>query len=203
MDNATILVHDTIEIMKKIIIQKSQSVRLSHIWLILLFVSSASLWQLLGETTFTNQDGLGFGLVVSKTNLTVGDKVLASMIVSNGLDVERTVGWATGNPCSTKFGEFLIIEKDSGKRIDCTLPLRHRIDFVSESLGVFEGHESQEFGFNLVDGYGLTNAGIYTVQAMGKFQYHESPEKRFTLLTPPIVVYLAPKAETNSTARRR
>jgi hypothetical protein len=203
LDVPTILVHNAIEeqkLMKNAIVPKSKNIKRLHVWFvgILLFLPSLNLQRLWAETTFTNQDNLGFGLMIPKTNLIAGDKVIASMIVSNGLDVERSVGWGTGNPCSIGFGEFLIMEKSNGRKIDCAIPFEDRVGFVSESLGIMGGHQSRAFEFNLADGYALTNAGVYTVQAVGKFQYHETPNNRFTLLAPPITVWLSPKAETNS-----
>jgi hypothetical protein len=153
------------------------------------------------ETTFTNWDGLFFGITVSETNVIAGGKVAASMIVSNTLDRERYVGWSHGNACSSGFGEFLIIEKNSGKRADCIVPLEDRGAIISASLGKYEKHTARTFEFDLVEGYAVTNAGVYTVQAVGQFHSLEASDKHFTVTTPPITIVLSPSGQTNNAAK--
>ncbi len=153
------------------------------------------------DSCLTNYDNLAFGLVIQKTNLIAGERIPVSMTVSNMLGHERKIPWATGNPCGTGFGEYIITEKTSGKRLECQLTPDDRNRYVSQSLGIFAGHETQIFEHDLVGGYAVTNAGVYLVEATGRFEFAKSPGKYFNLTTPPITVLLSPRVEANASAK--
>ncbi len=151
-----------------------------------------------GIVAFTNQDDLFFEIVMPKTNWVAGEKITASMVISNISSVTRMIPWQYGDPCTTGFGEYLIINGKTGKRLDCIVSLENRTTIGPNSLGLFEKDEFKRFESNLTRVYGLTNAGDYWIQATGRFQYVGSPEKYFTLVTPRITISLSPKAETNA-----
>lgn len=147
------------------------------------------------DSCFTNFDGLEFGLKIAKTNYVVGETVMASMVVSNMLDQKRMIPWATGNPCSTGFGEYFVVDIKSGQQKKCVLDKAEQHSFVSQSLGIFDGHEGQVFDHDLALGYGITNTGIYLVQASGRFQFAGDSNRNFTLTTPPLIIFVLPKTE--------
>jgi hypothetical protein len=151
-----------------------------------------------GVIAFTNQDDLLFKIVMPKTNWTIGETITASMVVSNMSSLARTIPWQYGDPCTTGFGNYLIVDAKTGSRFDCIVPLEDRANIGPNSLGIFNINELRSFDCNLTRVYGITNAGSYWVQATGRFQYVRSPGKYFTLVTPPINITIAPKAEVNA-----
>ena len=165
----------------------------------LVLLPIAGLYRLTAAETFTNWNGVAFGLVVPKTNLVAGEKVFASIVISNALDTEYHVPWSR-NLCSCGFGEFSIVEMSSGKTIDCNLSREGRM-FHSFSLGTIKGHESQSFQFDLSEGYALTNRGIFIVQAKGWLPERDAPKQRSIVLTPPLVLWLSPETESNVSSK--
>lgn len=142
----------------------------------------------------TNQDGLALFLTVPKTDFFCGEKIPATIIVSNMTTIERRLDWATGNPCSTGFGEFWIVETNSNRTISCQLPLEDRANFVSQSLDSLEGHQLRTFQKNLVYGYALTNAGNYSIQFTGRFWPSKSTDGGGILTTPPLMISVSSKS---------
>jgi hypothetical protein len=150
--------------------------------------------------TQTNCNWITFCLSIPKTNLIAGDKVLASMVCSNSLEVGRYLYRANGDPCGPGFGDFRVVEMTSGKKNECKFPSSDRTPH-SYRLDILEGHKSCAFQFDLADVYALTNAGVYIIQASGRFTTNElnkKPDRYFNVVTPPLVMSLSPKVETNT-----
>lgn len=150
----------------------------------------------------TNHDWVSFGVSISKTNFFAGDKVPASMVVSNVSETVHYLRPVHGDQCGPGFGEFQISEMTSGKTIECKFSAEQRLPY-SAALDTLEGHRVESFEINLAYGYGLTNSGIYTVQAMGKFSTNDPPTASnfFSITTPPVIIYLSPKADTNAPSK--
>lgn len=149
----------------------------------------------------TNRNGLALFLTIPQTNIICGDKISITVIVSNMTSIERRLDWATGNPCSTGFGEFRIVETGSGKLLDCQLPLEDRVNFLSHSLDYLGSHEVKRFEKNLAYGYAVTNVGIYSIQFAGSFRSLKTPDIFFDLTTPPIEISISSKTtDTSSSA---
>jgi hypothetical protein len=105
-----------------------------------------------------------------------------------------------GDPCGPGFGEFLITEISSGKKIECKYPSRDRMPH-SYSLGILDGHKTRNFEFDLAESYALTNAGAYIIQASGRFATNnldQKPDFHFDVVTPPLEILLSSKGETNA-----
>lgn len=137
--------------------------------------------------TFTNWDGLVFNLVLPQTNITAGNNVPATIVVSNSTEVTRYMRVRDGI-CGCGFASFSIVEVSSRKTIKCALGFSG--DASSFGLGL-QGHKSQSFDFDLKVGYGLTRAGDYSVQASGWFPLQEPPNGKLTnIITPPIIISL-------------
>ncbi len=62
------------------------------------------------------------------------------------------------------------------------------------------GHATNIVDCNLIDGYVITNAGFYHVQAVAWFPTSglETSRQYTTVTTPPILIKLSPKPETNA-----
>jgi hypothetical protein len=147
--------------------------------------------------TKTNSNWISFGLFIPKTNLVVGDRILASMICSNSTEMGHYLYGAHGDPCGTGFGEFWITETTSGDKVQCRF--KDRMPY-SYQLDLLEGHTERGFSFDLRDVYHLTNTGVYAIQASGRFTTNnlkEKPDHYFSVVTPPIIISLSPKVETN------
>jgi hypothetical protein len=153
-------------------------------------------------TVCTNFDGLHYELVLPSTNLTAGEWIGASMVISNTTETERAVGWGGADVCNTAIGEFLIVELPSQRQIPCLLPPFNRGGSGSHSLGILAGHEGRSFHSYLVEGFGLTNAGIYSIQAVGHFTSSEGPGHWIELITPPLLIKLSPKPDKNPVPQR-
>jgi hypothetical protein len=160
----------------------------------------AVLMSLKASETYTNWGWASLRLVVQKTNLFMGDKILVSAVASNVLENEHILWQYAGDPCLCGPGKILIVEMSSGKEIKCRFSLDERAgwaDYYSISL---QGHKSKSFEVDLQKGYAITNTGFYSVQAVGWFPINEPPtnHQHATVVTPPIVINLLPKSETNA-----
>jgi hypothetical protein len=150
-----------------------------------LFLGSTSSAQVASAST--NWEGLVIELNMPKTNFVTGEQILASIVVSNSLRSECVITSLDRDPCKAGFGEFLIIEQRSGKRVHCAVPMNQRIHGEEKQHRLL-WHESKEFAAELVGGYAITNSGVYTVQAMGKFRLIGPPDKHCPAVTPPIYI---------------
>jgi len=146
-------------------------------------------------STSTNWEGLVIELTMPKTNFVAGEQILASIVVSNSLRSECVITSLDRDPCRAGFGEFLIIEQRSGKRVNCAVPMNQRIHGEERQHRLF-WHESKEFAAELVGGYAITNSGVYTVQAMGRFRLVGPPDKHCPAVTPPICISFSRGIET-------
>ena len=162
-----------------------------------LFCVSGSSTRAASEST--NWEGLIIELNMPKTNFLVGEQILASIIVSNALRSECLITSLDRDPCRAGFGEFLIFEERSGRRIHCAIPMNERIHGEEKQHRLI-WHEAKEFAAELVGGYAMTNAGTYTIRAMGKFRLVERPDKHCTAITPPIVISLSNGVEARAPA---
>jgi hypothetical protein len=149
--------------------------------------------------SWTNWNWASLGLAMPQTNVFVGGKIPASITVSNVTDEPHSIHLTTGDRCSCGFYFFSIIELSTGRSIECKIPREERTIGGSFSPGV-ASHKSMSFDFDIADGYTMTNAGFYNVQAIGWFRTSEPPTNRqhATVTTPPILIKLLPKPETNA-----
>jgi hypothetical protein len=108
------------------------------------------------------------------------------------------IPWAFGDACTTGFGEYLIVDGKTGRRLDCIVPLANRTSIGPSSLGHFGKNDSKCFESDLTSVYGITNSGIYWIQAVGRFSYIESPSKQFTISTPPVIIFISRNVDTNA-----
>jgi hypothetical protein len=143
--------------------------------------------------TYTNHNWVYFGISAPQTNFSLGGKILVSMVISNASETEHWLRPIHGDQCGPGFGEFQITEMISGKYVECKFSAEQRSPY-SSSLDVLEGHRVESFGNNLAYGYGLTNAGVYIVQGIGRFSSNEPPilSDTFTVVTPPILIWVSP-----------
>ncbi len=148
--------------------------------------------------TDTNWSWLNLRLVIPETNLMVGDNISASIVVSNITKNEHILHCSADNPCSCGFGRFSIIESITGEKPECRFKSDGAI--LSNYLISLQSHEFRVFDFDLVAAYAITNAGIYSVSAVGWFPLSEQPtnNQHATMTTPPILIRLSPKTETNT-----
>lgn len=143
----------------------------------------------------TNWEGVVFELNMPKTNFMAGEQILASIVVSNSLRSECVITSLDRDPCKAGFGEFLIIQQRSGKRVHCAVAMNQRIHGEEKQHRLL-WHEAKEFAAELVGGYAITNAGVYTVQAVAKFRLVGPPDKHCTAVTPPIHISLSGGTKT-------
>jgi hypothetical protein len=141
-------------------------------------------------STSTNWEGLTVELDLPKTNFAAGEQILASIIVSNSVLSECVVTSLDRDPCRAGFGEFLIIELRSGKRVHCTVPMNQRIH-GEEKQHSLVWHEAKEFAAELAGGYAITNTGAYTIQALARFRFLGKAEKHCDAVTPPITLWFS------------
>ena len=182
--------------MKIILAKKIQSKNCPHVlnWILavsLLLVLSLPVG---ASESWTNWTWVNIGLSIPQTNLTVGGKINASILVSNTVDEARIV-YRDSGPCNCGFGYFSIIEVSSGKKI--------KYPFVPSGFGSFQplaGHKFESFDFDLTDGYVITNAGLYSVSVVGWFPLNEPPtnSQHAMVETPSIIINILPKVETNA-----
>ena len=146
--------------------------------------------------TFTNWNWVNLGLSIPQTNLYIGDKIIAGISISNAVDEEHVIFRESTNACSCGFAWFSIIEVPSGKKL--------KYPFVPSGFGSFKpfsGHKFESLDCNLVEVYTITNAGVYSIAAVGWFPTNEHPTNKsqfVTVTTPPIIISLLPKPETNA-----
>jgi hypothetical protein len=145
--------------------------------------------------TFTNWNWVKLDLSIPQTNLYIGNKISANISVSNTVDEEHIV-FRSENICSSGFAWVSINEMPSGKKVEHLL--------VPSGFGSFQpfaGHKLETFDCNLIDAYAIKNAGIYSVTAIGCFPTNEHPTNNsqfVTVTTPPIIISLLPRPETNT-----
>jgi hypothetical protein len=134
-----------------------------------------------------------------RTNFLVGEQIFASVIVSNALRSECLITSLDRDPCRAGFGEFLIFDERSGRRVHCAVPMNERIHGEEKQQQLF-WHESKEFAGELTSAYAITNAGTYAVRVMGKFRLIGRPDKHCTAITPPIVISISTGIEASAPA---
>lgn len=149
-------------------------------------------FQVSAATSSTNYDGLYYTLVLPRTNVIAWEPIEASIGFSNGVAVERhaDIGW--GEACKTPYGSLIISNLDAQKRMDIVIPMPFRYNPGGSTIGSFIPGERREWPVvpDLTLGYGLTNVGVYSVQAVESFFYVEDPNRQFTLTTPPLYLYI-------------
>lgn len=151
----------------------------------------------------TNWNGLNIGLVISETNIVVGDEISASIVISNSDESERIVRWQTGDPCNCGFGTFEIVEMSSGKEIECKFSREERGHIIGSGSIHLQPHKSQTYDLNLTAGYAITNVGSYSVKAVSWFPINEPPtnNRYVPVKTPPLTIWLSQKEETNAPSK--
>ena len=143
--------------------------------------------------SWTNWTWVNLGLSIPQTNLVIGGKILASIVVSNTVNEEHVVFYDSVQPCNCGFGWFSIVEVSSGKKV--------KYFFTPTGFGSVEkhlaGHKLESFDFDLTRCYAITNAGLYSVSVTGWFPISESltNQQYATVVTPPIIISLSPKIE--------
>jgi hypothetical protein len=145
--------------------------------------------------SWTNWTWANIGLSIPKTNFVVGEKIPASIILSNADDRQHFIFHDSSDLSSCGFGWFSIVEVSSGKKADYSLVPSGR-----GSMRLIAGHKSESFDFDLAAGYPITNAGLYNVQAVGWFPINEPPTNaaNVTKATQPIIILLSQKPKTNA-----
>jgi hypothetical protein len=123
----------------------------------------------------TNWSWLNLRLVILQTNLAIGENISASVVASNLLENEHVLRWNVGDPCNYGLGRFEIVEMSSGNKIDCKLTRDERAQLFSSYRTFLQGHKSKIYEADLLKGYVITNAGVYSVQAVGWFPINEPP----------------------------
>ena len=103
--------------------------------------------------------------------------------------------WNYANACNSGLGEFIITDLGSGARLGCRLPQQERYSSASGGLVGIEPHRIRTFGSacELMRGYGLTNTGLYAVQATIEPRCFPWCERTNNLVTPPVIIRLSPR----------
>jgi hypothetical protein len=138
--------------------------------------------------TWANWTWVNLGLSIPKTNAVVGGKISASILLENSVDADQIFYFDSHNPCASGFGYFSITEVSSGKTVEYL--------FSPSGQGSYKpitGHKELHFKFNLADGYALSNAGLYSISAVGWFPMNKLPTNSVIIQTPPIIINLSPK----------
>ena len=161
------------------------------------------LWNSQATETSTNWTWAEYSLIMPHTNFIFGDKIAVRVVVSNTIDKEQIFYYIEPNSCECGPGKFKILEISSGKEIKCKRSLSERAGSVATEFDYLQGHQARAFEAELASGYAITNAGAYSVQAVGRFALNIPPTNHqyATLSTPPIIINVATKAETNSLAK--
>jgi hypothetical protein len=148
--------------------------------------------------TFTNWNWLSFELNVPQTNYSLGEKLSTIVTVSNTTTANHIVRWIADDSCGRGFIKFSIIEMSSGGESECKFPFDGAITLTGQAD--LSGHTSKSFEFDLAATYSITNAGIYSIQTTGWFPISEpaTNHQYATVTTPPIIISVSPKIETNS-----
>jgi hypothetical protein len=145
-------------------------------------------WQsALAATTETNFNWVAFTLRIPKTNFVAGEKIPVCVCVSNLVNERHVLNWFDGDPCRSGVAKFLIIDQSSGKTLDCVVPREQR-GIGSGRIEELNVTASKEFFGELATNYGITNVGVYTIQAVATFPFVETWEPNFTLKTPSITI---------------
>jgi hypothetical protein len=164
------------------------------IGLLLIFITTATK----ASETETNWEWLTFRLVIPQTNLVIGDKMPASIVVSNILDQEHFLRFSTQNRCDCGYGYFSIIESATGNKIECKF--KPNGDFTMNRNFYLPGHKSHTADFDLNAVFFMTNRGSYSVSAIGWFPVSEPPTNNqfSTIAAPPISIQLSTGTKTNA-----
>lgn len=173
-----------------------------HIVCIITFVLLVNLVALRAAETWTNFNWVALGLRMPKTNLLVGEPIPTSISCSNTFESGRYI-YGKNSICGPWFASYRVTELASSKLIECIYTPNPS---ASGRLDILYPHKNISFQLDLAPIYHLTNAGTYTVQAMGIFTTNEigkTLSQQFILTTPPIIVKLLSKPETNKPSQTR
>lgn len=146
----------------------------------------------------TNWNWLTLSMNIAKTNFCLGDGIPVSVTVSNVGSEQHSFPWYSGDPCNYGLGHFEITSGTSN--IPCRLTRDVRAQLANYHLASLNGHSAQAFEADLASGYNMTNSWDYTVHAVGWFDELDNPTNHhdIAITTPPIILSLSPKLETNS-----
>lgn len=149
----------------------------------------------------TNWSWLNFSLSIPKTSFVVGEKIPASIVVSNITNEGHLLRWRADDPCGCGFGKFLIIGAFSTKTNQCKFSPDS--SFLGSRQILLESHTSKSFEFDLAAMYFFTNTEPYSVIVKGWFPINGETANRqyFTVQTPAIVIQLSSKGETNTPSK--
>ena len=167
--------------------------------LLLFFVGALLTVATNGAVVYTNLNGMSLGLELTRTNIVAGERLIATMIVSNASKVMTEITWTKGaeGDFDTGIGRFMIID-ETGYTLPKTVPWRLR-----QAMGVrgtpFEPGASQRFDGDLVWGYSLTNPGNYIVKAIAALPLTNDTGARLTFMaeTPPVEITVMPRDATS------
>ena len=142
--------------------------------------------------------GLAFKLTALKTNFVSTESITVSIVVSNTTEANHPLRWSADNPCHCGLGYLAITNIGTGKSAECQIPDDGGV--LGSYLEFLKGHKSKTFEFNIATTHAVTNAGTYSVQAIGWFPIYEPPTNRqyATIITPPIFIRVLPRQDTNS-----
>jgi hypothetical protein len=155
----------------------------------------------LGVGTFTNVDQVVLGLELGATNVSAGDRLPATMLISNASPFELQYRWFTAAGWKdTTIGDFVITDVD-GTRLPKTVPLYEVSHSGSGRTLHFRPGEAHRFEGDVVYGYSLTNPGIYFVRAIAMVPTTNAPAPdrlagdRMVIETPPLAITVIPRPE--------
>ena len=143
----------------------------------------------------TNWNWLTLSMKIAKTNFCIGEKIAVSVTVSNIGSEQHFIPWYAGDPCDYGMGHFEITSGNSS--IPCRLTPALRAQLIHYYLTSLNGHGFKTFEADLTSGYDMTNAGPYNICAVDSFAQQGTNQQFNTVTTPPIIISMAPKFETN------
>jgi hypothetical protein len=169
-----------------------------------LFISTSNNPILASETS-TNWTWADLKLTMTQTNFYVGEKIPVTLIVSNISEIEHPICENVSDPCLFGPGKLIVTDLSANHDMNCKYTLEQRASAYS-MRGSYDvavrSKQAKRYGTDLNSGFALTNAGLYHVQFMAWLRDSEVesnlPFKYTNITTPPILIRLSPKNETNA-----
>jgi hypothetical protein len=140
---------------------------------------------------YTNVNGIVLGIVMATTNVVAGDRLRASMIVSNASDTPTDmVVWKQWGYQDTEIGNFVVTD-ESGYVLPRTVPY-YDMGMMGHSGRPFPPGASGTFEGDVVWGCSVTNPGTYLVKAVARVP------GSMVIETPPLAITVTPRGEASA-----
>jgi hypothetical protein len=163
--------------------------------LLLIILISLAITGFGAVVTSTNVDGIVLRLELAATRVVAGERLNASMVVSNASQAIPRLKWQRQQGYrDTGIGDFVVTD-DIGHALPKTVPF-YEMEFIGSSGGDFPPGKSETFAGDLVYSYSLTNPGTYQVKSIAMVpQPRDATFDAMVIETPSLSITVEPRPE--------